>query len=182
MTNSTPPEQDQDQDDDFFEWAGPSKSQLKRDAHRQQQLGIELTELKPDQLVLIPLSSTLEDALVKVKSIKKNEALRRHHQLIGKLMRSEDTEAIAEALEKIKASHDRDTRIAHAAEQWRDDLIKGDNTAMSGFIDKYPNSDRQLLRQLVKAAKKDVTQNKPALNARKLFKLLRSTMSQAPDE
>lgn len=179
---STPTQKPGDPDEEIIEWAGPSKSQLKRDAHKIQDLGIELTQLKPEQLATIPLSSSLESALNQVKSIKKNEALRRHHQLIGKLMRSADTEAIEEALNKIKEAHDRETRMTHAMEQWRDNLIKEDQSFIGKFIDQYPGTDRQQIRHLVQGAKKELAIKKPPVNARKLFKFIREVMTQTPEE
>lgn len=175
------PNEADDQDDDWFEWAGPSKSQQKRDAHRLQNLGIELLNLSPENLASIPLTSALEDAFTQVRSIKKREALRRHHQLIGKLMRSADAEAIVEALDKIKEVNDRINRMSHAMEQWRDNLIQGDQGYLEQFIQQYPNADRQQLRQLVRSTKKELSQKKPPANARKLFRFIREVMTEGSE-
>lgn len=79
-----------------------SKSQKKRDALALQALGKELIGLKVDVLATLPLTDTLLQALVDAKKMKSHGALRRQEQLIGKLMRSADHEAIRAAFAAIK--------------------------------------------------------------------------------
>lgn len=75
-----------------------SKSQKKRDIIALQKLGVRLIALNPAALDNLPLSSSLRQAIDDAKKIKAHKATRRQAQFIGKLMRSEDHEAIIEAL------------------------------------------------------------------------------------
>ncbi len=154
----------------------PSKSQQKRDVEALQKLGISLAELNPEQLAGIPLTPALEKAIREYPHIKKREALRRHRQYIGRLMREADHEAIAAALEGVTENQQRMARLFHTMEQWRDDLIAGDQQQMETFIREFPEVDRQNLRQLVQNAKQERAQQKTPANARKLFKLIRDQM------
>ena len=77
-----------------------SKSQRKRDMLAMQELGERLTRLSDTQLSKLPLSDSILDAINTMRSLKANEAKRRHLQYIGKLMRDEDCEAILLALKK----------------------------------------------------------------------------------
>lgn len=155
----------------------PSKSQQKRDVEALQKLGISLTELTPEQLAGIPLTPALEKAIREYQTIRKREALRRHRQYIGRLMREADHEAIAAALESVSASQQRMARLFHTMEKWRDDLIAGDQQQLEAFIREFPGVDRQNLRQLVQNARQERAQQKTPVNTRKLFKLIRDEMS-----
>jgi len=170
--------EDQETETDWDEfYGGPSKSQRKREAEELQKLGVQLTKLPPEHLELMPLTEELSYAISQLKTMKKREAIRRQMQLIGKLMRRADHEAIESAIEKIKETHDRATRMSHAIEKWRDDLIVEGEDKLGDFFKLFPRADRQQLRHLVRAAKTEKSQQKPPAHARKLFKLLRDTMN-----
>lgn len=152
----------------------PSKSQLKRDMHELQALAFRLTELNEEQLSQVPMTPELEKAVRETRNITKREALRRHRQFLGKLMRSADHEAIALTVQQMSAQHNRLTRLLHVMERWRDEMIAGDDQDIARFVAEFPQVDRQLLRQLVRNAKAEAQANKPPASARKLFRLVRA--------
>ncbi len=154
----------------------PSKSQQKRDVEALQKLGVSLAELNAEQLAGIPLTPELEKAVREYQHITKREALRRHRQYIGRLMREADHEAIAAALEGVSENQQRMARLFQTMEKWRDDLIEGDHQQMEAFIREFPEVDRQNLRHLVQNAKQERVQQKTPANARKLFKLIRDQL------
>jgi ribosome-associated protein len=90
------PESDNQQPDEL------SKSQRKRDMIELQKLGERLSRLSDSQLEKLPLSEKLLTALVTARKLKVHEAIRRHMQYIGKIMRDEDVEAILLAMRKNK--------------------------------------------------------------------------------
>ena len=73
-----------------------SRTQIKRAMQALQDLGAKLVDLKPSELARIPMSETLKTAIDESRRIAQNEAKRRHLQYIGKVMRDEDSEAIAQ--------------------------------------------------------------------------------------
>ncbi len=154
----------------------PSKSQLKRDAHELQDLATRLTELNQEDLARVPLTPELARAINDTRSIHKREALRRHRQYLGKLMRNADHEGIAQALQQMSDQHNRLTRLLHVMERWRDELIGGDEQDVTRFVEEFPQVDRQQLRQLVRSAKSEAAAKKPPASARKLFRLIREEL------
>src|SRR5690554_6268795 len=107
--------------DDDIEWV--SKSEMKRESHALQQLGMDLVKLKPSDLAKVPLDEELKDAIALAhKLVNKREAQRRHMQFIGKLMRSRDVTAIREALNAFDQKSAVANAHFHKLEQWRDRL------------------------------------------------------------
>lgn len=159
-----------DDDEDFI-----SRSQVKREAEALQVLGERLVDLKPGQLDKLPIDETLRHAVDEAKKLPHRSALRRQMQYIGKLMRYEDGEAIANAIDRFDVTKEAHNKVFHKLEKWRDRLIANnkDNSMLDVIISEYPHTDIQHLRQLIRNAQKEVSQNKPPAAARKLFKYLR---------
>lgn len=164
------------QDDD----ERPSKGQLKRETERLQKIGEKLLGLSDVQLAKLPLTDKLIAALEEAKRIKPNsEAIRRHKQYIGKIIREADTATIEERIHEFESSHQLNTRHFHSLEELRDQLVNGDNASIGELIARYPQVDSQKLRQLVRNAKKeqDINLAQPEksdkTHSRKLFRYLR---------
>ncbi|WP_333608871.1 ribosome biogenesis factor YjgA [Arsukibacterium sp.] len=150
-----------------------SKSQVKREMLALQALGEELLALSPAARQKLPLDEELMDALeLADKLAKKREALRRHIQFIGRLMRDRDIEPIEQALAVIRNTNQAATRQFHKVETWRDRLIK-DSEAVTDFIAEYPDIDVQQLRQLIRNAKKEQEKQQPPKYYRELFQLIK---------
>jgi len=150
-----------------------SKSQRKRDMIELQKLGEALVRLNIDQLVKMKLPENLLEAILHAKSVTANEAKRRQLQYIGKIMRNIDVEPIQTALKRLQFSHDKTTHEFHLIEQWRTDLITGGDDQLTTFLSKYPNVDRQQLRQLIRKAQQDRKNDKNTGAETTLFKYLR---------
>lgn len=78
-----------------------SKSQRKQDMLDLQKLGKTLIDLPESQLAKIPLPENLLEAIHFAHTLKSHEAIRRHLQYVGKIMREIDVEAIQAALKKF---------------------------------------------------------------------------------
>jgi ribosome-associated protein len=151
-----------------------SKSQMKRDMLALQALGEAIVKLSDGQFATIPLEDkTLAEAIHTARRIKHREGLRRQMQYIGKLMRKVDTGNIASAYQKLLNGRKEEAHKFHQLEQWRDSLIEGGPRATEQVMTKFPNADRQHLRQLISQAGKEKKLNKAPANARKLFRYLR---------
>jgi len=148
-----------------------SKSQIKREMHELQALGKQLVELPPKQLVGIPISDKLRDAIVVARSLK-HGAIRRQLQYIGSLMQKEDEASIRTMLHKLQQPHKGEVKAFHQLEQWRDQLLQGDQILLDELVNKFINFDRQYIRQLIRNAKKEQDMSKPPKSARLLFKYL----------
>lgn len=163
-------------EDDDIEYV--SKSELKREAHRFQQLGKQLAEMNPARWADLPLSETLLQALKESTRIKQHEAARRHLQYIGKVMRNEDVEAIQNALDLMDPSSEAYGRRIRQQEMWRTRLLD-DPQGLNAFIEEFPHVDRQQLRNLVRNAGKEMSSEppKPGSSYKKLFQFIKEQMS-----
>ncbi|MGH8445527.1 MAG: ribosome biogenesis factor YjgA, partial [Solimonas sp.] len=129
-----------------FEFDGPSKSQLKRDALELQTLGNALLELPDPQLDRIVMDERLRDALRTLRTIRSHEGRRRHGQYVGKLLRVADTAPLREAI----AVHARGReRVQQDAERWLGRLL-ADDAAVTTWIAAHPQVDIQQLRTLIR--------------------------------
>ena len=66
-----------------------------------QEMGVKLTRLSVEKLKTLPLTEPLLAAILEAKRLKSHGAIRRQAQLIGKLMRSADYEAICQAYQVL---------------------------------------------------------------------------------
>jgi len=150
----------------------PSRSQLKRDMAELQKLGLALAALGDNVVKESNLPPDVEEALLRIKTISKHEARRRHLQYVGKLMRTFDTTQVREIVEAAEKGHSIKTAEFHLLEVMRERLISGDDDLLQELFDTYPE-EGQRLRQLILAARREKANAKPPKNTRALFKLLR---------
>ncbi|MFZ7230756.1 ribosome biogenesis factor YjgA [Avibacterium avium] len=160
----------EDEEQEEIIWV--SKSEIKRDAEALKQLGEKLVNLTKTNLEKIPLEENILDAIALAQRLQK-EAKRRQLQYIGKLLRQIDAEPIQEALDKIENKHNHQQALLHKLELLRDELIAKGDEALSNVLNDYPYADRQHLRNLIRAAQKEKSQNKPPKAYRELFQYLK---------
>ena len=121
----------------------------------------------------MPIGEDLLKAVQESHNIQQREAKRRHLHYIGKLMRAEDAEAIQYALDQFDSSSLRYAQEINLIEVWRERLIAGDKASLTAFIEEKPEANVQLLRQLIRNAQKDLSQEKNTGAAKKLFQFIR---------
>lgn len=159
--------------EDEFNDDDKSKSQVKRDLLALKALGKELLGLPVKDLDKLNLSERLYEALVKAHGMT-HGALKRQIGFIGGLMVHEDYETIKQSIEKIRQEHNGEVKQFHQLEQWRDDLLAGDDQVMTILRNQFEDFDIQQVRQLVRNADKESLQNKPPKSSRLLFKYLQT--------
>lgn len=170
------PEAEEDSD-------SPSKTQRKADMDALQDMGVTLAQLPKDKLAKLNLPEILLDAIKEYKRLTANGALRRQRQYLGSLMRNVETASIAEHLKSWEGKNSAENARFHQLENWRNRLIQ-DADALSVFMQKYPSTDSQELRTLIRNAQREEAANKPPKSSRELFKKLReiTELSTSPDE
>jgi ribosome-associated protein len=151
----------------------PSKSQRKRDMAALQDLGEELIGLSASALDKIPMTQALRDAVDQAKAIKAHGGRKRQLQYIGKLMREIDAAPIRDALEQRTRQSRESARHFHQLEQLRDRLLQEGETVVDEVCERYPQAERQRLRQLLRQARKEQDLQQPPKSARQLFRYLR---------
>ncbi len=150
-----------------------SRSQRKREATRAQELGQRLTELGPGQLENLELSEALLLALREYQAMRSHEARRRQRQFIGKLMRENDVERIACALDSLAAARNADAERFQDIELQRDRLLAASEDALPALLAAYPKKMQSRLSTLIRQAREEREKQHPPHAFRRLFRLLR---------
>lgn len=135
---------------DDFDDSGLSKTEQKKAMERLQALGERLGELRSERLKKMPISETLYVALEELKKLKAHEAVRRHKQYIGKLMRDENEEAILNALNPLT-----NPALNRQMGLLTERLLTQGDPAINDAVRRYPAAERHTLRQHVRAALKE---------------------------
>lgn len=138
-----------------------------------QALGAALAALPESQLKEMPLDQNLLEALLEAKRIRSHEAKRRQMQYIGRLMRSLDPAPIRSRLAETEGSSAQATARHRRLEAWRERLL-GDDAALTAFAAEHPGADLQVLRTLIRNARKEAGAGKPPRAYRELFRALRT--------
>ena len=149
-----------------------SKSARKREAERLQTLGRRLSVLSVEKLNDLALPDKLHAALLDYQRFPSHGAKRRQLQFIGKVMRGIDVDAIEAELSTMEGESAQARYQFKQLEHWRDLLIS-DPTALTQFIEAYPDVDRQRLRTLIKKASSAKAEVLHKAAARDLFRYLR---------
>jgi ribosome-associated protein len=166
-----------------------SRTDLKRESTELQALGEQLLTLRAELFDGLALPEKLADAVAEARRITNFEGKRRQMQFIGKLMRKlddEQVEQIRQALGEQHGSTAAEVAALHEAEQWRDALV-ADDDALARWLDRFPGTDAQQLRSLVRQARKDAKPEKPGLAPRhgrayrEIFQLVRSSLRPGDD-
>jgi len=155
-----------------------SKSQVKRELHDLEKLGERLAKLAPSQIRNMDLPEELKKALLFAQTITTRSAGKRQRKYIGALMRNVDTESVQRVLAHIDGEHNAETLHFQEIELLRDDLVAHNQEALEDLLNRYPQTDRQRLMQLVRGARKESELGKPPKSYRLLFAYLRELTEQ----
>ena len=164
----------------------PSKSRIKRDMLALQDLGEQLVALPTYKVRDAGLPESLRDAVIEAQRTRSHEGRRRQIQYVGKLMRTADADAVRAIVAAATQDDRASTARMHALERWRDALLAQDD-AQTEFLNKYPRSDAQQLRQLVRGARAEIGVDKPPRLTRQLYQFVKAAIAahdtpQRPDD
>jgi len=167
------------EEDEFDEFRGPSKSARKREATAAQDLGTRLIALKEAELTALQLPETLHDAILLAKRITSRGGLARQRQFIGKLMRDIDPAPIEAALNAESRTHAIDAEKHKRTEAWRLRLLN-DPKALDELVELRPGTDRKAILALInKATGERVDSGSKAAASRELFRTIRGLFEAA---
>ena len=154
---------------------GPSKSVLKREAHRAQVLGEQLIALKDSELVALELPEPLYDAIVAARGIGSRGGGVRQRQYIGKLMRDIDLTRVRETLGGKAARAALAAQRFQRVENWRARLVAQGPAALAALHAAYPTLDETQWLERVAAAQAE-RQRTGGGASRELFRALRELL------
>jgi ribosome-associated protein len=156
---------------------GPSKSVLKREAHRAQELGEQLIALKDAELVALQLPEALYEAIVAARSINSRGGGTRQRQYIGKLMRDIDLTQVRATLAAKAGKAALEAQRFQRVENWRTRLLEAGPEALSALRAAYPTLDEaQWLRRIEAARSERTRTGATGAAARELFRALREVL------
>ncbi len=154
----------------------PSKTRRKQAMLELQALGERLVALPPAVLERLDLPTALFDAVVEAQRITARGGRKRQIQYIGRLMREIDDEPVRASLTALDGKDASAKAAFHAAEAWRTRLLDEGDTALTEFLDRCPDADRQHLRRLKRDAVIERDGGRPPRHQRELFRYLRSLL------
>ena len=132
-----------------------SKSDQKRQAKKLEEVAEKLTELSPRQLARLKLRENLLEAIQTHQRLRNKEARRRNIQFLAKLMRKDSSQEIKQEIDKITGNSIIAKRDLANLESWREKLLS-DNSALGDYINEYPGTKHQTLRQQVITAREAI--------------------------
>ena len=153
----------------------PSKSALKREDQALKVLAGKLVSLGPGELDRLPLGEGLRDALDVASRMRAHGALRRQRQLIGKLLRQSDAEAIRRALAELGQDSAAEKRRFKRAEQWRDRMLTEGEAALDACV-AATGADATVLRDLLKRIRGSHSEKIEKTARRELFRVVRDAL------
>ncbi len=159
-------------EDGAFEEVEKSRSQLKREQQGRRDLGEQLVELSEARLAKLTLSEETLDAVRDGQRFTRRALQRQLTRIAALITEYDDEVVIRKGLENLYQPHRDEVRHHHEAEQWRDGLIVGDHAVMEIVTVRFPEVDRQHLRQLARNANKERERQKPPKAARQLYTYL----------
>lgn len=153
-----------------------SKSAKKREHLALQVLGERLVGLPETTLRDMPLDDVLVDAIMAASGIKSHSALRRQHQLIGKLMKHADPEPIRATLDALTLDSRQSKKGFRQAEEWRDKIVAGGPPLLEDFFTVTGRANRQLV-SLVNDLGRSKTEKQQRTVRRDIFRQIHNDLN-----
>jgi ribosome-associated protein len=130
-----------------------SKTQAKQQMQEIRQHAIKLTEFKTEIIKKLPFNDKLKNSILESKSITNFNATKRHISFIAKLLSNYDVTEIINIIDLNTPNSKVSQQKIIWQNKWLEYLISQQRTAITKFIQEYPNIDAQQLNNLVRNAK-----------------------------
>lgn len=149
----------------------PNKTLIKVELKKLQEVIKRVIDLPKSQFPLIPMSETMRADFELGRRIERG-ALQRHIRYMSGKITQDEADEMADMMDRLAMPQRRAVERLHRIEQWRDQLIAGDNALLTELVGEFENCDVQYLRQLIRNANKETKDNKPPKSSRLIFKYL----------
>jgi len=150
-----------------------SKTQRKKEAHAQQELGERLTQLSEAVLETLPISERLHAAILEFKRLPpKRGAVKRQLQFIGKLMRKSDIDEILAILDEQPHGGSSAPAEKDAAKRYCKTILDEGDDGIQKVLAELPDFDRQQVRQILRNIQSAKNEARKAAAQRRLLDLL----------
>ena len=150
----------------------PNKTAQKREIAAIAEIIETLIAMPDGALKSMPLDDKVREAILTARKLSKS-ALRRQRLYINKLLRNSDMQSLEDTLAQWQQRHQLQNQHFHQLEQWRDQLIGGNEQLAEQLLTEYETLERGELFKLIHQAKREHDAGKAPAAARQLFKYLR---------
>lgn len=165
-------EKDNQDFDDEFENSTKSKSRIKREFNALQDLAKALISSTYIKLDALPADERVVLEIGKARTMRR-AALKRQIQFIGGLLQHEDVDVLRQHLNDVEHPHQESVALFHELEVLRDAMVADEDGAFDKVVARFPEADRQHLRQLMRNSHKETLKKAPPKSARAIFRYLR---------
>ena len=149
-----------------------SKSQKKREMAALRDLAARLTRLPENQTQRIPYPE-IRESIETARKITKGNARKRQIQYLTKQLNTVDLKPITDIVDRLDASSAAYVQQFHQLESWREMLLQGSTSTLEDICQKFPHTDRQHLRALVRNAIAERKIGEQQTQFRKVFQYLK---------
>lgn len=163
----------QNEEDEHVYAERPNRNLQKREREASKALVLRMMGMSDSLFQSLDIPEELQDAVQDAKRFKTGARKRQIRYATTMLLRLETTDEINTQIDRLQRPAQQEVEAFHEIEQWRDQLIAGDNDVLNTLIAQLPDLDVQRLRQLVRNANKEAKTNKPPKSARQLFQYLK---------
>lgn len=151
----------------------PNKSALKRELLARGELIDRMTGLTDKELARLGVDEEDIAEIAKVRAIKPSGARNRQLKYATRSLSEVDFSVVETYLDDRHSQQLEINQVLHELERWRDRLCEQGDAVLGEAMERWPQIDRQRLRQLVRDAQREHQHGKPAGAKRKLFRYLR---------
>lgn len=137
------------------------------------ELAERLMSMNDQTFDLVPLDTELGEALRRARAMRSDSGQRRTIRAIAGLLRLRDRGPLQAALQRIEAGKGLQDARFHGVERWRERLLREGDAALDALLAEHPQADRQVLRTLLRQARKEQEQGQSGRAFRELFRALR---------
>jgi len=158
-----------------------SRSQQRRQALQVLALAEKLVTLPCAKWASLPLPEELQALLQASQRITAHGARKRQLAFIAKQLRRLEPDvlhAIEQAVYNAAEISRQQTAALHQVEQWRQRLLDEGDSALTELLRIYPHADRQHLRNVIRKAQAEKTNNKPPRAFKELFQVVRELLAE----
>lgn len=154
----------------------PTRAERRRHGERSGALARKLLALSEAELEGLSLPEAVVDELAEARRIHSAAALRRQERRLAQVLRDEDLDAVAAALEQRRREQAEEAQRFQRVEHWRERLLSSDDP-LAELLALVPAVDERELRALVQDARQERDRGRPKGAGRTLFRRLREWLS-----
>ena len=173
-----------DFDDDSSLPTTVSRAAKKRSMDELLKLVLFLMELSPGDFDALGLPEEFRDYIIEARKVKAHGARRRQIRYVIQKLAADDVDMIKEKIANMKELRDKRAKNFHVIESMRDRVLAGGDEMIQEVMERFPNADRQQLRNLQRAALKEKVPGTNVKTNKAMFRFLQDlfTAEAARDE